>query len=54
MEGFGRGEYNRLLGLEGTGYETVVCCAVGFRSKEDPYASAKKVRFPASKVIEIR
>ena len=51
MEGIVPAEYDRLLGLEGSGYTTVVACAAGYRAAEDKYATASKVRYPASEVI---
>ena len=51
LEGIDAAQYNEILELKGTGYETVVACAVGYRSTEDKYADMKKVRFPASRVF---
>jgi hypothetical protein len=51
LEGIDLAAYTEILGLKGTGYEAVVACAVGYRSAEDKYASLKKVRFPAARVI---
>ena len=51
MEGISPGDYDRILGLEGTEFETVVACAAGYRSAEDKHASLPKVRFPASEII---
>jgi nitroreductase len=51
LEGIDAAQYNEILGLNGSGYETVVACAVGYRSSEDKYADMKKVRFPASRVF---
>lgn len=51
MEGIDPVAYDKILNLSGTGYQTVVACAVGFRSSEDKYAHAKKVRYPASQVV---
>jgi nitroreductase len=51
MEGIAPPTYDRILGLEGTGYSTVVACAAGYRAATDKYASAPKVRFPASELI---
>lgn len=51
MEGFEPAKYDEILGLNGTGYRTVVACAAGYRSKEDPLANWAKVRFPHSKMI---
>jgi nitroreductase len=51
LEGIDPAAYTEILGLKGTGYEVVVACAVGYRSTEDKYASLKKVRYPAARVI---
>jgi nitroreductase len=51
MEGLDPLQYDRILGLTGTGYRTVMACAAGYRSAEDPFASMKKVRYPKQEVI---
>ena len=51
LEGIDPAAYTQILGLQGTGYEVVVACAVGYRSSEDKYAGMKKIRFPAARVI---
>jgi nitroreductase len=51
MEGLSPAEYDKILGLEGTEFETVVACAAGYRATDCKYAGIPKVRFPASKVI---
>jgi nitroreductase len=51
MEGLVPTEYDKILGLEGSGYKTVVACAAGHRSPEDKYATLAKVRFPASELV---
>jgi len=51
MEGLVPTEYDKILGLEGSGYKTVVACAAGYRSPEDKYATLAKVRFPASELV---
>jgi nitroreductase len=51
LEGIDPDAYTEILGLQGTGYEAVVACAVGYRSSEDKYAGMKKIRFPAARVI---
>lgn len=45
MEGFSPPDYDRVLGLEKSGYAAVVCCALGYRSAKDKYASLAKVRY---------
>ena len=52
MEGIQTDEYDRLLGLEGSGYRCVVGCALGYRDPSDASASLKKVRFSPSEVIQ--
>ena len=51
MEGISAEAYDKILGLEGTDYTTVVACAAGYRAADDKYASAPKVRFPASELL---
>lgn len=52
MEGISKSAYDRILGLEGSDYATVVTCALGYRSADDKYASTPKARFERSKVIQ--
>lgn len=52
MEGIAAAEYDKLLGLNGTDYATVVGCAVGYRHPDDTQAIAKKVRFDANELIQ--
>ncbi|GAB5562608.1 MAG: NAD(P)H-dependent oxidoreductase [Synoicihabitans sp.] len=54
MEGIVPVKYDEILGLEGTGWATVVACAAGYRSENDKYATRPKVRFPTEEVIEYR
>ena len=51
MEGILTAEYDKLLGLEGSAYTTLVALALGYRSADDKYATLPKVRFDASDVI---
>lgn len=51
MEGLSTTGYDHLLGLEGSGYATVVACALGYRSADDKYAATPKARFERSRVI---
>lgn len=51
MEGLNPTEYDQVLGLTGSGYATVVACALGYRSAGDKYAALKKVRYETSDVI---
>ena len=52
--GFDPSAYDRVLGLEGTGYHSVVLASVGYRAANDVNATAPKVRFPIDQVIEHR
>ncbi len=52
LEGIDPAKYDEILGLKGSGYETVVACAVGYRAADDAYAQAAKVRYPADDVIK--
>lgn len=54
MEGLDPAAYDKILGLEGTGYKTVASVACGYRSDDDKYQFAKKVRFEIKDVIEVR
>lgn len=51
MEGLLMNEYDRLLGLEGSGFKVVVGCALGYRHPDDHYAKAAKVRFSKSELV---
>ncbi len=51
MEGINPAAYDEILGLTGGDYASVVACSVGYRSAEDKYAAAKKVRFPAGELV---
>ncbi|MCX6846919.1 MAG: NAD(P)H-dependent oxidoreductase [Verrucomicrobia bacterium] len=52
LEGIDPAAYDRSLGLENSGYATVVACALGYRDPADKYAAAPKARFDRSRVIE--
>tara|TARA_B100000508_G_scaffold141097_1_gene146957 strand:- start:50300 stop:50944 length:645 start_codon:yes stop_codon:yes gene_type:complete len=52
MEGFDRKKLDDYLNLESEGYNAVVMCPIGFRSKDDKYSSVKKVRRPLDSLIE--
>lgn len=51
LEGISATAYDHLLGLEGSGYATVVACALGYRAADDKYAEMPKARFDRSRVI---
>lgn len=51
MEGFAPAKVDEVLGLTGTPFGSVVCCAAGYRSEADKYATTPKVRFAKADVI---
>ena len=51
MEGLVPSEYDNVLSLNGTGYATVVACALGYRSAGDKYAGLAKVRYPTTELV---
>ncbi len=51
MEGIDPAGYDRVLGLEGTGYFTVAACPAGYRAASDHTAARAKVRFPREQII---
>ena len=53
MEGFDPAAYDRLLGLEGSGWRTTAAVALGYRHEEDAYQKLKKVRFRNDDVVEV-
>jgi nitroreductase len=52
MEGLDPAAYDKILGLEGTGWKTCMAVALGYRSADDKYQHLKKVRFPESELIQ--
>jgi nitroreductase len=52
MEGISASAYDRVLGIEGSGYATVVACALGYRAADDKYAATPKARFDRKQVIQ--
>ncbi len=54
MEGIDPAGYDKVLGLEGTGYTTRVACPVGYRLATDKYAALAKVRYAVKDVVEVR
>lgn len=52
MEGLDPAGYDKVLGLEGSEYQTVMAVACGYRSPEDAYSKLKKSRFPIADVIQ--
>lgn len=51
MEGLDPKAYDRILGLEGTGYATVCACPAGYRASGDALATQPKVRYPLPDVV---
>ena len=54
IEGFSPIDYDRILGLESSEYQSCVVCACGYRSEADKYATLAKVRYGAADLIEHR
>ena len=52
MEGISAAAYDRILGLEGSGYATAVACALGYRADTDKYAGIPKARFDRSQLVK--
>ena len=52
MEGLSPADYDRVLGLTGSGYATVVACALGYRAATDKYARLPKVRYAAKELVQ--
>jgi nitroreductase len=53
MEGINPPEYDKILNLNGTGYKTVVACALGYRSAGDKYASLAKIRYEPADLVKV-
>ncbi len=53
MEGLVPAEYDKILGLAGSGYATVVACALGYRAAGDKYASLAKIRYATDDLIKV-
>jgi nitroreductase len=51
MEGLVPAEYDKVLNLNGSGYATVVACALGYRAANDKYAGLAKVRYETKDVV---
>jgi len=51
MEGIEPVNYDKVLGLTGQGYATVVACAAGYRAEDDKYATLAKVRFAMDEMV---
>jgi len=53
LEGINPVEYDKILGLAGTGYKTVVACALGYRAASDKYAALAKVRYEPAALLRV-
>jgi nitroreductase len=53
MEGLVPAEYDKVLNLNGSGYATVVACALGYRAASDKYAGLTKVRYETKDLIHL-
>ena len=51
MEGLNPAEYDRILGLAGGDYATVVACALGYRAATDKSAKLAKVRYETADLV---
>ncbi len=54
MEGLDPSAYDEILNLKNGPYKTLATVALGYRHANDKYQYAKKVRFPASEIIEFK
>lgn len=52
MEGLEPLKFDKILNLEGTGYRTIMACAIGYRAPDDHHSVAKKVRKAKQDVIQ--
>ena len=53
MEGINPSEYDKILRLAGTGYQTVVACALGYRAANDKYAGLAKIRYETADLVRV-
>ena len=53
MEGLVPAEYDKILNLNGSGYATVMACALGYRAAADKYASLAKVRYALAELVRV-
>ena len=51
LEGIDPAGYDKVLGLENSGYATAVACAAGYRADDDRHARLPKARFPHERLI---
>src|SRR5262249_26489093 len=52
MEGLDPAKYDQVLNLHGSGYATVVACALGYRAASCKYASMPKVRYETKELVQ--
>ena len=52
MEGFAPAEFDRILGLTEQGLTAAVLCPAGYRSADDRYAAAPKVRWALADMVK--
>lgn len=52
MEGIDPLQYDQILGLHGSGYQTVVALALGYRAADDKYATLPKVRYELADLVK--
>ena len=52
MEGISPPDFDKVLGLEDSGFKTMVACALGYREASDKYATLPKVRYPKAEIIQ--
>jgi nitroreductase len=52
MEGLNPVGYDKVLNLNGSGYATVVACALGYRAAGDKYAGLAKVRYETKDLVQ--
>jgi len=52
MEGFEPAKFDDILGLPAKGVRSLALAAAGYRSADDKYATAAKVRLPVEEVVE--
>ncbi len=52
MEGLDPTKYDQVLNLYGSGYATVVACALGYRAANCKYANMPKVRYEAKDLVQ--
>lgn len=53
MEGIIPADYDKILNLNGSGYATIVACALGYRAPNDKYAALAKVRYPTLDIVRV-